>query len=99
MPEDWIGLAVALGVAALLLAVSVLVSWLRAQFGVQGALGADTALQALLVAVGVNSTSRGIVAFDSGGPAYGLRVTVALLVSAGAALAALLLAARFTTLG
>jgi hypothetical protein len=43
--------------------------------------------------------SRGIVALASGGRAYGLRVVAALLVSAGSALAALLLAARFTTLG
>jgi uncharacterized membrane protein (DUF4010 family) len=116
----------ALGVAALLLGVSVLVNWLRSQFGVQGllagtavaalvdahapiaaafglhaqaALDASAALQAVLVAVGVNSTSRGFVAFASGGRAYGLRVAAALLVSAGAALAALLLNMRFTTLG
>lgn len=115
----------ALGVAALLLGVSVLVNWLRAQFGVQGLLAGtavaalvdahapvaaafglhaqgtlddDTALIALLVAVGVNSTSRGGVAFASGGRAYGLRVAAALLVSAAAALAALLLGVRFATL-
>jgi uncharacterized membrane protein (DUF4010 family) len=116
----------AMGVTALLLSVSVLVNWLRMQFGVQGLLAgtavaalvdahapiaaafglhaqgtleADIALRALLVAVGVNSASRSIVAFASGGPAYGLRVVAALLASAGAALAALLLASRFTTLG
>jgi uncharacterized membrane protein (DUF4010 family) len=116
----------ALGVAALLLGVSVLVNWLRAQFGVQGllagtavaalvdahapvaaafglhaqgALDEGIAMQALLVAVGVNSVSRSIVAFASGGRTYGLRIAITLLVSAGAALAALLLAARFTTLG
>lgn len=72
-----------------------------AAFGLhaQATLDADTALTALLVAVGVNSTSRSIVAFASGGLAYGLRVVAALLISASAALAALLLSARFTTLG
>jgi uncharacterized membrane protein (DUF4010 family) len=116
----------AMGVAALLLSVSVLVNWLRTLFGVQGlfagtavaalvdahapiaaafglhargSLEVDTVLMALLVAVGVNSISRSVVAFASGGRAYGLRVVAALLVSAGAALGALLLASRFTTLG
>lgn len=115
----------ALDVAALLLGVSVLVNWLRAQFGVQGLLAGTalaglvdahapmaaafglhaqgqlevpSVLQALLVAVGVNSTSRAVVAFASGGAAYGLRVAAALAVSALAALAALWLATRATTL-
>lgn len=73
---------------------------IAAAFGLhgQGTLDAGTALTALLVAVGVNSASRCAVAFASGGTTYGLRVGAALLASAGAALAALLLAARFTTL-
>jgi uncharacterized membrane protein (DUF4010 family) len=116
----------AVGVAALLLGVSVLVNWLRTQFGVQGLLGGTavaalvdahapiaaafglhaqssldtaTALQALLVAIGVNSASRSVVALVSGGRAYGLRVAGALLLSCGAGLGALAIASRFTPLG
>jgi uncharacterized membrane protein (DUF4010 family) len=71
---------------------------MAAAFGLhaQGALGAHEALAALLVASAVNSASRSVVAFASGGRGYGARVAAALAASWVAALLGLLAA---TTLG
>jgi uncharacterized membrane protein (DUF4010 family) len=66
----------------------------------QGALSARDALTTLLVASAFNSASRSVVAFASGGRAYGARVAAALAVSWTAALLALLATQRFpATLG
>jgi uncharacterized membrane protein (DUF4010 family) len=65
----------------------------------QGAIEARDAMLALLLAAGVNSASRSIVAFASGGAAYGARVGAALATSWAAAALGLWASARLPTLG
>lgn len=75
---------------------------MAAAFGLhaQGAVSVREALTALLVASAVNSASRSVVAFASGGRGYGTRVAAALGASWAAAMLVLLAAQRFpTTLG
>jgi uncharacterized membrane protein (DUF4010 family) len=63
----------------------------------QGAIDAVAATQVLVLAVGVNSASRCVVAVVAGGVGYGARVAAALLTSALAAALALWLAPRWMT--
>jgi uncharacterized membrane protein (DUF4010 family) len=74
---------------------------IAAAFGlyVQGAVVAREALMAALVAVGVNSASRGVVAFAAGGAAYGARIGATLAASWLAAALGLWAGSRFMTLG
>jgi uncharacterized membrane protein (DUF4010 family) len=74
---------------------------IAAAFGLhaQGAIDARNALTAVLVAAGVNSASRGVVAFATGGAAYGVRVGAALAASWTAGALGLWAGARFPTLG
>jgi uncharacterized membrane protein (DUF4010 family) len=65
----------------------------------QGAIGMRDALLAVLVAAGVNSASRSVVAVASGGAAYGARVGTALAASWAAAALGLWASARLPTLG
>jgi uncharacterized membrane protein (DUF4010 family) len=73
---------------------------IAAAFGLhaQGSVVARAALTAVLVAVGVNSASRSVVAFAAGGAAYGLRVSAALAASWIAAAVGLWAGTRFVTL-
>ncbi len=74
---------------------------IAAAFGLhaQGMVVARAALTAVLVAVGVNSVSRGVVAFATGGAAYGARVGAALTASWIAAALGLWFSMRFVTIG
>jgi uncharacterized membrane protein (DUF4010 family) len=63
----------------------------------QGVIDAAPATQILVLAVGVNSASRCVVAVVAGGLGYGARVAAALLTSALAAALVLLLAPRWMT--
>jgi uncharacterized membrane protein (DUF4010 family) len=74
---------------------------IAAAFGLhaQGAVVAREALLAVLVAAGVNSASRSVVAFATGGAAYGARVGAALAASWIAAAVGLWASTRFMTLG
>jgi uncharacterized membrane protein (DUF4010 family) len=74
---------------------------IAAAFGLhaQGAIATHDALLAVLVAAGVNSASRSVVAFASGGAAYGARVGTALATSWAAAALGLWAIARWPTLG
>jgi uncharacterized membrane protein (DUF4010 family) len=74
---------------------------IAAAFGLhaQGSVVARAALTAVLVAVGVNSVSRSVVAFAAGGAAYGMRVGAALAASWFAAALGLWASMRFVTLG
>jgi uncharacterized membrane protein (DUF4010 family) len=65
----------------------------------QGLVATRDALSAMLVAVAVNSSSRGFVAFATGGMSFGVRVGVALAASWAAAALAFLASTRFMTLG
>jgi uncharacterized membrane protein (DUF4010 family) len=65
----------------------------------QGAIETRDALMAVLVAAGVNSTSRSVVAFASGGAAYGTRVAATLAISWVAAALGLCAGNRLPTLG
>jgi uncharacterized membrane protein (DUF4010 family) len=65
----------------------------------QGAIETRDALMAVLVAAGVNSASRSVVALASGGAAYGARVGAALASSWAAAALGLWVSARLLTLG
>jgi uncharacterized membrane protein (DUF4010 family) len=73
---------------------------IAAAFGLQaqGVIDAREALTALLVAVGVNSASRAVIACVAGGARYGMRVAAALAASWGAAWLALLALGRLPTL-
>ena len=72
-----------------------------AAFGLQGqgAIDARDALTAVLVAAGVNSASRGVVAVATGGAAYGARVGAALGASWSAGALGLWVSLRLMTLG
>lgn len=65
----------------------------------QGAIETRDALMAVLVAAGVNSASRSVVAFVSGGAVYGTRVAAALAGSWAAAALGLWAGNRLPTLG
>jgi uncharacterized membrane protein (DUF4010 family) len=74
---------------------------IAAAFGLhaQGTIDAREALCAVLVAAGVNSASRCVVAFATGRTAYGARVSAALAASWSAGALALWASARTMTLG
>ncbi len=74
---------------------------IAAAFGLhaQGAVVADEALMAALVAAGVNSASRSVVAFAAGGATYGARISATLAASWLAAALGLWAGTRFMTLG
>jgi uncharacterized membrane protein (DUF4010 family) len=74
---------------------------IAAAFGLhaQGAIEARDAMLAVLVAAGVNSASRSIVAFASGGAAYGTRVAASLAGAWAAAALGLWAGGRLPTLG
>jgi uncharacterized membrane protein (DUF4010 family) len=74
---------------------------IAAAFGLhaQGAIGTRDALLAALVAAGVNSASRSIVAFASGGAAYGTRVAASLAGSWATAALGLWAGGQLPTLG
>lgn len=74
---------------------------IAAAFGLhaQGSIVARAALTAVIVAVGVNSVSRSVVAFATGGAAYGTRVAAALCASWIAAACGLWVSLRFMALG
>ena len=74
---------------------------IAAAFGLQGqgAIDARDALTAVLVAAGVNSASRGVVAVATGGAAYGARVGAALGASWSAGALGLWVSLRLMTLG
>jgi uncharacterized membrane protein (DUF4010 family) len=73
---------------------------IAAAFGLHasGTIGVSSALHVVLVAVGVNTASRCVVAMASGGVRYGARVATGLVVSTGAAAATLLLLPAAATL-
>jgi uncharacterized membrane protein (DUF4010 family) len=74
---------------------------IAAAFGLhaQAVVVADEALLAALVAAGVNSASRSVVAFAAGGAAYGARIGATLAASWLAAALGLWAGTRFMTLG
>ncbi len=74
---------------------------IAAAFGLhaQGSIVAREALMAVLVAAGVNSASRGGVAFAAGSATYGARISATLAASWLAAALGLWASARFITLG